>query len=89
MASTPITAHHRPTAWRRSRLMVAVVLAAALVFTGLTASPTAANAASGCRAAANPVACENAKPGTDPAVWNIGGAGDPSIQGFEIGRAHV
>ena len=82
MASTPITAHHRPTAWRRSRLMVAVVLAAALVFTGLTASPTAANAASGCRAAANPVACENAKPGTDPAVWNIGGAGDPSIQGF-------
>jgi len=25
---------------------------------------------------------ENAKPGTDPAIWDVPGAGDPSIQGF-------
>ena len=81
MDSLPITAQHGHSA-RRGRLAVAAALIAALVFTGLTALPGAANAASGCRAAANPVACENAKPGTDPAVWNISGAGDQSIQGF-------
>src|SRR5437763_1642379 len=33
-------------------------------------------------ACANPVACENAKPGTDPSVWQVSGAGDSSIQGY-------
>jgi hypothetical protein len=28
------------------------------------------------------VVCENSKPGTSPQVWDIEGAGDPSIQGF-------
>ncbi|WP_209305577.1 DUF4082 domain-containing protein [Microbacterium sp. dk485] len=30
----------------------------------------------------NPIECENREPGTDPDVWDIDGAGDPSIQGF-------
>ncbi len=33
--------------------------------------------------AGNKIACENSKPGTDPAVWDdMSGAGDESIQGF-------
>ncbi|HEV7804347.1 MAG TPA: DUF4082 domain-containing protein [Solirubrobacteraceae bacterium] len=30
----------------------------------------------------NPIACENTKTGTPPAVWTIDGAGDQSLQGF-------
>ena len=30
----------------------------------------------------NKIACENSKPGTDPDIWEIDGAGDPAIQGF-------
>lgn len=67
---------------RRVNLAAAVIASAALIVTALSAAPPPANAATGCRAAANPVACENAKTGADPAVWNIDGAGDPSIQGF-------
>ncbi|WP_425266407.1 DUF4082 domain-containing protein, partial [Cryobacterium zongtaii] len=40
-----------------------------------------ANAA-GCGTAPNPIVCENALPGTAASVWDISGAGDPSIQGF-------
>ncbi|MBX0299446.1 DUF4082 domain-containing protein [Cryobacterium sp. 1639] len=82
MAAHQNTQSHGQPAWRRSRVAVAVALIAAMVFTGLSASPGAADAASGCRAAVNPVACENAKPGTNPNTWQISGAGDPSIQGF-------
>lgn len=31
---------------------------------------------------ANAIVCENSKPGNSPSEWDIGGAGDPSIQGF-------
>ncbi len=31
---------------------------------------------------ANPVVCENEKPGNPPSEWDVEGAGDPSIQGF-------
>ena len=31
---------------------------------------------------ANEIVCENARPGADPADWQINDAGDPSIQGF-------
>ncbi len=60
-----------------------VVLAAALV-AGLVTVPSAAGAAPAdpCGAGSNPVVCENSKPGTPAAVWDISGAGDPSIQGF-------
>src|SRR5215831_3919732 len=30
----------------------------------------------------NPVACENTLPGTPEPNWDIGGSGDPTIQGF-------
>jgi Domain of unknown function (DUF4082)/Bacterial Ig-like domain/Purple acid Phosphatase, N-terminal domain/Bacterial Ig domain len=35
-----------------------------------------------CEPPTNPVTCENSKPGTPASVWDINGAGDPSIQGF-------
>ncbi|WP_206687269.1 DUF4082 domain-containing protein, partial [Microbacterium yannicii] len=56
----------------------------ALVATAFVAfEPTAsAQAASPCGATINPIVCENQKPGTDPSVWDIDGAGDDSIQGF-------
>jgi hypothetical protein len=31
---------------------------------------------------ANPIACENSKPGNPSSQWDINGSGDPSIQGF-------
>src|ERR1700730_9218323 len=30
----------------------------------------------------NPIPCENSNTGTDPSIWGVSGAGDPSIQGF-------
>ncbi len=39
-------------------------------------------AASPCGPEVNAIACENRQLGTDPSVWDIEGAGDPSIQGF-------
>ncbi|HQC93540.1 MAG TPA: DUF4082 domain-containing protein, partial [Microbacteriaceae bacterium] len=41
-----------------------------------------AQAASPCGPGVNAIVCENQQPGTDPDVWDIDGAGDPSIQGF-------
>jgi hypothetical protein len=52
-----------------------LVLAAALIVLG--AAPALSQAA-----CANPVACENAQPGADPADWYVPDAGDESIQGF-------
>ena len=42
----------------------------------------AAHPAAGLAACANPVACENEKPGTAPSAWQVSGNGDPSIQGY-------
>ncbi len=41
-----------------------------------------AEAASPCGPDINAIVCENQQPGTDPEVWDITGAGDPTIQGF-------
>ena len=54
----------------------------ALVGPALLGGPTAASAADPCAPGGNKIACENSKPGTDPDVWEISGAGDPQIQGF-------
>lgn len=48
----------------------------------LLGGPAPANAADPCAPGGNKIACENSKPGTDPDVWEIDGAGDPAIQGF-------
>lgn len=55
-----------------------------LVVAALTTLPTTpANAAiDPCGPSGNKISCENSKPGTDPAVWDVDGAGDSSIQGF-------
>ncbi|MCB2176825.1 MAG: hypothetical protein KQH57_13515, partial [Actinomycetales bacterium] len=58
------------------------VAAAAVVVGGLVAVPAPASAADPCGPGSNPIECENSKPGTDPSVWDITAAGDPTIQGF-------
>src|SRR4051795_6200206 len=54
-------------------------LALALVTTILL---LAAFPAAGMAACANPVACENEKPGSAPSAWQVSGIGDASIQGY-------
>ena len=39
-------------------------------------------AQSSCGQTVNPIECENQKPGAPSSEWDIGNAGDPSIQGF-------
>jgi hypothetical protein len=41
-----------------------------------------ATAVEPCAPGGNPVVCENSKPGTDPAVWDVQGAGADDIRGF-------
>ncbi|WP_207211750.1 DUF4082 domain-containing protein [Promicromonospora panici] len=48
----------------------------------LAVVPATTAEAAPCDPGGNPVVCENSKPGTSPQVWDIEGAGDPSIQGF-------
>jgi hypothetical protein len=67
------------------RLLALVLVAALNAVLGpvLLGGPAPANAADPCAPGGNKIACENSKPGTDPAVWDaIWGAGDESIQGF-------
>ncbi|MDQ1588790.1 MAG: hypothetical protein QOJ77_1955, partial [Microbacteriaceae bacterium] len=66
---------------QRQSIAAATVLTLILwLLSGFTASP--ASAAAGCGTAPNPITCENALPGTSPAVWDISGSGDSTIQGF-------
>ncbi|MCY4726965.1 DUF4082 domain-containing protein [Nocardioides sp. STR2] len=71
-------------AWTVRLLVLAVVAALnALLGPASLGGPAPANAADPCAPGGNKIACENSKPGTDPAVWDaIWGAGDESIQGF-------
>ncbi|MFC7724026.1 DUF4082 domain-containing protein [Nocardioides sp. GCM10028917] len=66
------------------RLLALVLVAALNALLGPLAlgGPAPANAADPCAPGGNKIACENSKPGTDPDVWEIDGAGDPQIQGF-------
>ena len=60
----------------------AVLVTAALVSTGALAIAAPASAADPCGAGSNPIVCENSKPGTDPSIWDVSGAGDSQLQGF-------
>lgn len=63
-------------------VLVLVAVMNALIGPALLGGPTPASAADPCGPAGNKIACENSKPGTSPAIWDINGAGDASIQGF-------
>ncbi|MGV8978112.1 MAG: DUF4082 domain-containing protein [Cellulomonas sp.] len=66
-----------------SRRPVAIGAALALVVSSVVAGfASPASATDPCAPGGNPIVCENSKPGTDPSVWDISGAGDASIQGF-------
>ncbi|MET1044795.1 MAG: DUF4082 domain-containing protein [Microbacteriaceae bacterium] len=64
------------------RTVVALAVTLALTAAGLVGVVPSASAAEPCGPGSNAIACENSKPGTPPEVWDISGAGDPSIQGF-------
>ncbi|MFY1636620.1 DUF4082 domain-containing protein [Solwaraspora sp. WMMB335] len=61
---------------------LSVAVAAAVVLGMLVGIPPASAAFGPCVEPVNPVVCENSKPGTPASVWDISGAGDPSIQGY-------
>ena len=73
---------HRRHATRSIIVPAAVfaLLAGALI--GVPSAPAAAAVTDPCGTGSNTIACENSKPGTDPSVWDISGAGDTTIQGF-------
>src|SRR6478735_1044380 len=64
----------------RIRIAVAatVLLVAAIV--PIFVGPDAA--ADPCAPLANPVACENSKPGSPSSTWDVSGSGSTTIQGF-------
>ncbi|KQV77995.1 hypothetical protein ASC64_04095 [Nocardioides sp. Root122] len=83
MVSTTTSAVGTARGWAtRATALVLVAALNALVGPALLGGPSPANAADPCGAGGNKIACENAKPGTDPEIWDIQGAGDSSIQGF-------
>ena len=76
-----MTSNRRSWGAKASALLLLAALNA-LVGPALLGGPSPANAADPCAPGGNKIACENSKPGTDPAIWDINGAGDASIQGF-------
>lgn len=66
---------------RRGFRPLAVLVVAVLTLSSALLSVPSATA-DPCAPGGNAVVCENSKPGTSPQVWDIDGAGDPSIQGF-------
>ncbi|HEY7633110.1 MAG TPA: DUF4082 domain-containing protein [Thermoleophilaceae bacterium] len=53
-----------------------------LLFLALAFGAQAARPSASLAACANPVACENQLPGTDPETWEVDGSGDDTIQGY-------
>ena len=76
-----ISAAQRSRMARTAIATTAIFGLVASLLIGLTADPADA-AVDPCGLASNRIVCENSKPGTDPAIWDIRGAGDPTIQGF-------
>lgn len=54
----------------------------AVIFSILGSSPIHAQTFGCTVQTANPIVCENSKPGNPPSDWDISGAGDSTIQGF-------
>ena len=79
----PLGADPRTGRSSRTRVTLASGLSMILVAVVLTTINIApANAVDPCGSTANQITCENSKPGAAPSVWDINGAGDPTIQGF-------
>jgi hypothetical protein len=80
----------QPIKQRRTVLGVAPVFVAALIAAfilliqagGGATLASAAETGPCAEPVANPIVCENSKPGDPPADWEINGIGDESIQGF-------
>ena len=72
------TSRPRPSSPRAGRGRLRALLIALAATLGVLAVHPAAGRA----ACANPVACENAKPGSAPSTWQVDGAGDTSIVGY-------
>ena len=66
----------------RASALILVGALNALIGPALLGGPVPASAADPCVAGGNKIVCENSKPGTDPEIWDIEGAGADSIQGF-------
>ena len=68
---------------RASRRWAWAILAIALALVALSKGrDSTLLAQSSCGQNINPIECENQKPGDPSSQWDIGDAGDPSIQGF-------
>ena len=63
----------------RVSLGLAIALIAALL---VVVEESPAGAADPCGPTGNQITCENSQPGVAPSIWDISGAGDPTIQGF-------
>ncbi len=64
---------------RRSGPRLAVL---ALALLALTRYGDSIEAQSSCGVSINPIACENQKTGDPESLWDVNGAGDPTLQGF-------
>src|SRR6476646_1562272 len=65
-----------------NRRWIALVGAAAVVASTLAVGVVSPAVAAPCDPGGSAIVCENSKPGTDPSIWDISGAGDTTIQGF-------
>lgn len=71
-----------PTRPRRRAVAFLTALVLGVPLGVLAVAMPASAATDPCAVGGNPIVCENSKPGTDPDVWDITGAGDDAIQGF-------
>src|ERR1700674_2604767 len=63
--------------------VVAAAILAGFQMRGALRLPLAAQVPGPCDPPnSNAVVCENQLPGTPPSIWDVSGAGDPTIQGF-------
>ncbi|MBZ4486895.1 DUF4082 domain-containing protein [Microbacterium sp. cx-55] len=84
MGTSGIAAASTERSSSRVRRIIAAIAFAAVLGTALVAVQPAdrAVASSPCGPTVNAIVCENEQEGTSPDVWDIEGAGDPTIQGF-------
>ncbi|MDI6101734.1 DUF4082 domain-containing protein [Actinoplanes sp. NEAU-A12] len=67
--------------WSKRRTLAVAAGVVTVAAGGVMVVPAAAWA-DPCNPGNNPIVCENSKDGTPKSVWDIDGAGDPSLQGF-------